>query len=395
MGVADGNFSVESQNLERSVMRELIQIVAKPDVISLAGGLPDSALLPTEQLRESFSTVLTEIGGDALQYRPQFPPLVEWIAEYMRSRGVDCTPEQIFITNGNQQGLTIVSRLFLDPGKVAVTEEIVFTGVQQATKGRGADMRTIPTDLVTGADVDALEAAFKQEPRPRLAVVIPDYHNPLGVSIKQEKRIRIAELGAKYGVPIIEDDPYSALRFEGVSSPPIKAFDEAGFVFYMGSFSKMLAPAARLGWMVAPKELVLKLTVIKESIDLESSALTQRAVADFLVNGHLAVHLDRLNAVNQERCNVMLKALEEHFGDIATWTNPEGGLFIWLTLDAEIDTWALLETAVNRRVAYIPGSAFAVHGGYKNTIRLNFSKVPPDLIRTGVERLAGVIREAL
>jgi 2-aminoadipate transaminase len=338
---------------------------------------------------------LTEIGGDALQYRPQFPPLVEWIAEYMRSRGVDCTPEQIFITNGNQQGLTIVSRLFLDPGKVAVTEEIVFTGVQQATKGRGADMRTIPTDLVTGADVDALEAAFKQEPRPRLAVVIPDYHNPLGVSIKQEKRIRIAELGAKYGVPIIEDDPYSALRFEGVSSPPIKAFDEAGFVFYMGSFSKMLAPAARLGWMVAPKELVLKLTVIKESIDLESSALTQRAVADFLVNGHLAVHLDRLNAVNQERCNVMLKALEEHFGDIATWTNPEGGLFIWLTLDAEIDTWALLETAVNRRVAYIPGSAFAVHGGYKNTIRLNFSKVPPDLIRTGVERLAGVIREAL
>jgi 2-aminoadipate transaminase len=395
MGINDGNFSVESQNLERSVMRELIQIVAKPDVISLAGGLPDSALLPTEQLRESFSTVLTEIGGDALQYRPQFPPLVEWIVEYMRSRGVDCTPEQIFITNGNQQGLTIISRLFLDPGKVAVTEEIVFTGVQQATKGRGAEMRTIPTDLISGADVDALEAAFMQEPRPRLAVVIPDYHNPLGVSLTQEKRIRIAELGARYGVPIIEDDPYSALRFEGVSSPPIKAFDEAGFVFYMGSFSKMLAPAARLGWMVAPKELVLKLTVIKESIDLESSALTQRAVADFLINGHLPAHLDRLNAVNQERCNIMLETLDEHFGDIATWTKPEGGLFIWMTLNADIDTWALLETAVNRRVAYIPGSAFAVHGGYKNTIRLNFSKVPPDLIRTGVERLAGVIREAL
>jgi 2-aminoadipate transaminase len=137
------------------------------------------------------------------------------------------------------------------------------------------------------------------------------------------------------------------------------------------------------------------LTVIKESIDLESSALTQRAVADFLINGHLPAHLDRLNAVNQERCNIMLETLDEHFGDIATWTKPEGGLFIWMTLNADIDTWALLETAVNRRVAYIPGSAFAVHGGYKNTIRLNFSKVPPDLIRTGVERLAGVIREAL
>ena len=187
----------------------------RPDVISLAGGLPASELLPLVELQECFETVLRRDGARALQYSPMIEPLRHWICDTMRARGVTCEPEQVFITNGAQQGLTILSRLFLDPGQPAVIEAVTFTGIQQVTAGRGAAVRTVPTDLASGIDVDALEEAFSRAPRPRLAVVIPDFHNPLGVSLTLEKRQRIAELAARYQVPVIEDDPYSALRFEG------------------------------------------------------------------------------------------------------------------------------------------------------------------------------------
>ena len=225
--------SAETTTLKRSVMRDLLKLTVAPDIISLAGGLPAGEFLPVEAFRECLDAVLRRDGMRALQYSPMHEPLRQWIAATMRARGVDCLAEQVFITNGAQQGLTILSRLFLDPGKPAVIEAVTFTGIQQVTAGRGAVVRTVPTDLTTGVDVDALEAAFRREPKPRLAVIIPDFHNPLGVSLTIEKRIRIAELAARYGVPVIEDDPYSSLRFEGRKLPPIKAFDEAGFVFYL------------------------------------------------------------------------------------------------------------------------------------------------------------------
>jgi 2-aminoadipate transaminase len=279
--------------------------------------------------------------------------------------------------------------LLLDRDDSAVIEQITFTGIQQITAGCGARVLTVPTDLTSGVDLDALEDAFREHPR--LAVLIPDFHNPLGVSLSAYKRREIAALAARYGVAIIEDDPYSALRFAGEALPPIKAYDEAGFVFYLGSFSKMLAPAMRLGWMVAPRDLIPKITVLRESLDLESSTLTQRAVYEFLAQGLLEPHLKRLNAVNKARCQAMLDALNTHFSDIAHWTQPQGGLFVWLTLPENMDTWALFDTAVAQNVAYIPGSAFAVHGGFENTMRLNFSNVSPDSIREGIKRLAEVI----
>jgi 2-aminoadipate transaminase len=295
----------------------------------------------------------------------------------------------VFITSGNQQGLSILSRLLLDHNDSAVIEQITFTGIQQVTAGRGARVLTVPTDLSSGVDLEALEDAFRQHPR--FAVLIPDFHNPLGVSLSADKRRGIAALAARYGVAIVEDDPYSPLRFAGEALPPIKAYDEAGFVFYLGSFSKMLAPAMRLGWMVAPRDLIPKIMVLRESLDLESSTLTQRAVYEFLAQGLLEPHLKRLNAVNQARCEAMMGALNEHFSDIAYWTQPQGGLFVWLTLPDNIDTWTLFEQAVARKVAYIPGSAFAVEGGFENTMRLNFSNAAPDNIREGVKGLAEVV----
>ncbi len=391
---ADLALSAEAGTLKRSVMRELLKLTVRPDVISLAGGLPASELLPLGELHECIDTVLRRDGARALQYSPMIEPLRRWICDAMRAKGVACEPEQVHITNGAQQGLTILSRLLLDAGEPAVIEAVTFTGIQQVTAGRGGVVRTVPTDLSTGLDVDALEEAFQRKPRPRLAVAIPDFHNPLGVSLTIEKRQRIAELAARYRVPVIEDDPYSALRFDGQPLPPIKAFDEAGAVFYVGSFSKMLAPSLRLGWIVAPAALAALVTVLRESIDLESSTLIQRAVSLFVEQGLMDGHLARFNAANRCRRDLLFDALNEHLGDVATWTRPQGGLFVWLTLADDIDTWAMLDRTIAAGVAYVPGAAFAVNGGFRNTLRLNFSNVQPELIPVAVERLAGVVRRS-
>jgi DNA-binding transcriptional MocR family regulator len=385
--------SQEAAGLRRSVMRDLLKHAVDPDIISLAGGLPAGEYLPVTDYADCLQTVLNRDGSAALQYSPQYRPLCEWIAEYMRGRGVTCTADQVCITSGNQHGLTMLSRLFLDTSRAAFTEAITFTGVQQVTSGRGAEVLTAPVDLETGVEIDALEEAFALSPA--LAVIIPDFHNPLGVSLSGEKRQRIAQIAATYNVPVVEDDPYSALRFSGVPLPSIKAYDEAGCVFYLGSFSKMLAPALRLGWLIAPEDMMPRLITLRESIDLESSTLTQRAVYEFLSRGLLEPHLKRLNAAHSERAEAMMAALDELLGDAATWTRPEGGLFTWVVLPEQIDTWALFEKAIEQKVAFIPGGAFAVHGGYGNTMRLNFSKVTPEQIVEGVRRLAAVIRDSL
>jgi 2-aminoadipate transaminase len=382
-----------TSKLKRSVMRDLLDLAVSPDIISFAGGLPASECLPLDEFRDCIDTVLRRDGPRVLQYSPPHAPLREWLAAHMRSRGVECTAENIFITNGAQQGLGLLSRLFLDPGEAAIIEEVTFTGVRQVVDAQGASIVTIPTDLATGADVDALEAAMRRGLRPRLAILITDFHNPLGVSLSMEKRERIAALAARYEVPIVEDDPYSALRYAGAAIPPIKAFDAAGAVIYVSSFSKMLAPAVRLGWIVAPAELIPHITVLRESIDLESSCLMQRAVFEFLSRGSLDPHLARLNAVNRERQRVMLSALEAHLGGLAHWTQPEGGLFVWVTLPEGLDAWTLFDSAVAQKVAYIPGAAFAVDGGHANTLRLNYSNVKPEAIAEGIERLASIVRE--
>ena len=387
--------SREGTNLQRSVMRELLRFAVDPNVISLAGGLPASERLPLEGLRESFDRVLSRDGPRALQYSPQLLELRGWIADYMGSRGVRCTAEEIFITSGNQHGLAILSRLFMDPGDPTLIEEVTFTGIHQVTVGRDSEVRALPTDLRTGVEVEAFEEALKAEPKARFSVLITDFHNPLGVSVAEEKRVQLAELAAKYQVPLIEDDPYAALRFRGEDIPPIKAHDDAGMVFYLGSFSKMLAPALRLGWLVAPAELMVRITTIRESFDLESSTLSQRAVTDFVTRGMLQPHLEAISATHGERCDALLGALEENLSGVARWSVPDGGVFVWVSLPDHVDTSEMFHQAIDEKVAYIPGGVFSVDGRTRNALRLNFSNVTPDMIREGVARLAGVIRSTL
>jgi 2-aminoadipate transaminase len=229
----------------------------------------------------------------------------------------------------------------------------------------------------------------------KLVVFVPDFHNPLGVTLSDEKRQRVASLAAAYSVPVVEDDAYSRLRFAGEALPPIQAYDSSGYVFYMGSFSKMLAPGLRMGWLVVPPELQSTVTVLRESIDLETSTLLQRATGEFLQRGYLTPHLEQLNASHQRRADALMTALETHLGDIATWTEPEGGLFSWCVLPDALNTWELLDDAIQAGVIYIPGGAFAVQGDKSNTMRLNFSKVAPAQFDEGLRRLRGVINNYL
>jgi len=383
-----------THSMSRSMLRQMIAITARPGILSFAGGLPDPALFPTADYAAALQQVLAA-DPKALQYGPPLEALKVHIVGLMAERGVAVTPEQIFLTTGAQQGLDILTRLFLNPGGEVLLEEIVYPGIQQTIAPYRPHILPIPTDLETGLDVDTIEQYLADGARPAFLYVIPDAHNPLGVSISPGKRQRLVELARAYGLPIIEDDPYGFLNYDAHLERPLRALDDE-WVFYLGSFSKIMAPALRLGWMIAPEALIPKLTVIKEAGDLESSALTQRAVAAYLDAGHLPTHLERLRDEYGRRRDTMLQALYRHFPAEARWTVPAGGMFVWVELPEGMDTGKLLETAVTEaQVAFIPGAAFTLPGRTApNCMRLNFSNCTPDRIEEGIARLADVINQS-
>lgn len=392
---ADYRYSQETTHVKRSVLRELLRHAVDPNIISLATGLPSSELLPVRQFEECVRAIIARDGARAMQYSPQFTPLREWLAGYMTRRGVPSEPDNIFITNGCQHSLSLMSRLFVNPGDTAVIEQITYVGIEHATAGRGAQVRPVPSSLSTGVDIEALESAFAQEPRPRLAVIIPDFHNPLGVSITPEKRQRAAQLANQYQVPLVEDDPYSPLRFIGDIPAPIKHYDTGSYVFYLGSFSKILAPGVRCGWIVAPADVIRHIERLREANDLETSTLMQRSIHEFIQRGWLEEHLARLNEANKTRRDTLLAALDTYLGAFASWTEPEGGIFVWVTLPDHINTWDMVGSAIENNVIYVPGGEFSVVGGYRNTMRLNFSNVAVDNLPEGIRRLADVIQKRL
>lgn len=389
-----------TNSVSRSVLRQMIAVVSQPGVLSFAGGLPAPELFPTVDYARAMADVLA---GDprVLQYGPPLDSLKRHIVSLMAQRGVTCEPEQVFITTGAQQGLDVLSRLLLNAGGDVILEEIVYTGVQQAVFPRQPHILSVPTDLASGIDVDAVEAWLANGARPAFIYVIPDAHNPLGVSVSPAKRQALVDLALRWGVPIVEDDPYGFLSYDNGNAPPLRALNDE-WVFYLGSFSKILAPALRLGWMIAPPALMPKLTVIKEASDLESSALTQRAVSAYLDAGKLPAHLAQLRMAYGRRRDAMLGALQRSFPPAARWTRPRGGMFIWVELPPEIDTVALLETAVaGERVAFIPGTAFAVPGSdiamrrARHSLRLSFATATVEQIEDGIQRLGKVIQQQM
>jgi 2-aminoadipate transaminase len=382
-----------ARHLERSMLRKLIGIIAQPGVLSFAGGLPAPELFPTQDFAAAVAEVLAT-DPRALQYGPPLAELKSQIVELMARRGLTCREEEVLITTGAQQALNILAHLLLDPGGEVLLEEMVYSGIQQAVAPLQPRILTVTTDLERGIDVEAIAEWLAAGHQPAFIYAIPDSHNPLGVSLGRADRDRLVALAARYGVPIVEDDPYGFLSFDGPALPPLRSLN-GDWVFYVGSFSKIIAPALRLGWIVAPEELLHRLTVIKESGDLESSAFTQRAVSTYIRSGRLPAHIDRLRQEYCSRRDAMLVALAATFPENVRWTNPAGGMFIWVELPKHVDTVCLLEASLAREnIAFVPGVAFAVPGSDAgHCLRLSFSNVSPERITDGIARLSSVVRE--
>ena len=380
--------------LTRSRLRELALLPPQPGFLSLAGGLPASELIP----RTAYATALRDaLAGDAaaLQYGQPYEPLRERIVELMRERGVDCAPRQVLLTSGAQQALSLVAQLLIAPGGQVLTEEHVYAGLRQAVLPYRPSILTVRTDLDTGMDVDRAWARLAGGARPAFVYAIADTHNPCGVRLGRDQRARLVALAHRFGVPIVEDDSYGFLHYDRSPLPALRALD-AEWVIYVGTFSKIIAPALRLGWLVLPPRLAPAAGILKEAADLECSALTQRAVTRLLRQG-FADHLDRIRAGYRRRRDALLAALRDHFPASARWTHPPGGFFVWVELPRGLDGDRVCEEALaEARVAVVPGSAFAATAGAPaNRLRLSFASCAPDEIRTAVERLGRLLERRL
>jgi 2-aminoadipate transaminase len=380
------------KGLKPSAVREILKVAESPEVISFAGGLPAPELFPVEAFAEAFAQTFAKEGAAALQYgvTEGFGPLREWIAARLARQGIKATASEILITSGAQQGLDLVGKVLLDPADRVVVEEPTYLAAAQVFHGYQAELVGVPGDD-QGMRVDELPAVLGPA-APALLYVVPEFQNPSGTSLDPQRRQRLVDWAATHQVPVLEDDPYGELRFEGVSRTPLAALTDEG-VIRLGTFSKILAPGVRLGWVHARAELIKRLTVAKQFSDLHTSTLNQRAVSRLLETFDLEGHLAKLRRVYRERRDQMLQGLEAGMPAGTRWTRPEGGLFLWLELPPGVDDEAVFRAAVSRGVAPVPGSPF-FHRVEHRFLRLNFSNQSRERIADGIQRLGEVVTEA-
>jgi 2-aminoadipate transaminase len=375
-----------------SIIQQMLSFSGRPDLVTFALGLPAPELFPADDLARAADTVLRG-DPDALQYKPGFRALKEHVVGLMAQRGVRCRPEQVFLTTAAQQALSLLARVLLEPGGTVLTDTLVYMGFKQVIESYQPRVLTVGTDLETGMDVDAVEAHLAAGARPAFIYSMTDGHNPLGCSLSLEKRVRLVELARRYRVPIIEDDAYGMLHYER-PVPPLRALEDE-WVLYVGSFSKVLAPSFRLGWVVAPEALVPMLGCAKDGADLDMASLGQRIAAEYLAQGGFPRHLAGLRAEYRVRRDLMLRLLAQELPAGSRWSTPRNGALLWAQLPDGADTSELLVPCMEAGVAYVPGSAFAIPGtdAGRSGMRLNFSYSSPDAIREGMARLGRVLRE--
>jgi 2-aminoadipate transaminase len=389
-------YASRAEGMRASDIREILKVTALPEVISLAGGLPAPELFPIDEYRRAFEWVLESDGALALQYGPSegYRPLREFLAERLSRSGILCRCDDLLITNGSQQALDLIAKLTLDPGDTVLVEAPTYLGALQAFNQYQATYAVAAMDE-DGMCVDEVERLLATNRRIKFIYAIPNFQNPTGRTLSLERRRTLVELASHYGVPIVEDDPYGELRYEGEHVPSLKSLDTTGCVIYLGTFSKILAPGLRLGWAVAAPEAMEALLHGKQPTDLHTGMAQQMATYEVVKNGYLEHHVEEIKAFYKERRDVMLRALEEHFPADAHFTRPAGGLFVWAELPRHIDTRELLLDAVQEKVAFVPGQGFHPDDSGSNTMRLNFSNVPPDQLREGVRRLGNAIQRRL
>ena len=391
-------FARRTQVMRSSVMRDLMAVTARPEVISLAGGLPDTTTFPPDSFAAIMHDVARRESARALQYGPTEGHLEvrERVVEVMAAEGMRVESDDILITTGGQQVIDLVCKTLIDPGDVIIAEAPTYPGAVPTFCSYQADVVQIEMDG-DGMRIDILEAKLAeleaQGRAPKFIYTIPSFQNPAGVSMSLERRRRLVEIAVERELLVLEDNPYGMLRFEGEPRPTLYSLDGGSFVIYLGTFSKILSPGVRLGWTVAPRPVLEKMNLGKQAVDLCSSSFTQRFVNGYFATGVWRDYIDSLIDVYRGRRDVMLEALAEHFPDEATWTRPQGGLFVWATLPSYIDTTDLLARALRDNVAFVPGRGAYMDGRGGSEMRLNFSGVSEQDIREGIRRIGKVIHE--
>jgi 2-aminoadipate transaminase len=394
-----GLFAARTGVMRSSAMRDLMAITARPEVISLAGGLPDTSTFPAKAFAAQMTRIAQESAAEALQYGPTegFDETIECILQVMGAEGMLPDHDDVIVTTGGQQAIDLICKTLLDPGDVVVCEAPTYPGAVPVFCSYQAETIQVECDG-EGMRVDELEQVLErldgEGRRPKFVYSVPSFQNPAGVTLSLERRRRLVELARQRELLLVEDNPYGLLRFGGEPLPPLYQLDGGDFVIYVGTFSKILSPGIRLGWAVAPPPVMEKIVLGKQASDLCTSTLTQHFVREYFAEGRWREYVESLAAIYHGRRDTMVAALREHFPAQATWTEPEGGMFIWATLPEFIDTSDLLAKALREDVAFVPGqSAYVEEGRGRSSMRLNFSGSSDEEIHEGVRRIGNVIAE--
>ena len=386
-----------AEKMNPSVIREILKVTEKPGIISFAGGLPSPQTFPIDAMREASERVLRDDGKAALQYAASegYAPLREWVAQDLLKQGMNVSPDQVLITTGSQQGLDLLAKILIDAGSRILVETPTYLGALQAftpmepnvvsvdSDDHGVDAADLRAKVGTGAD------------KARFVYLLPNFQNPTGRTMTEERRAAVAQVAIETGLPIIEDNPYGDLWFDAPPAPSLSSRHPEGSV-YLGSFSKILAPGLRLGYLVAPKALYPKLLQAKQAADLHTPSFNQRVVAEVLKDGFIERHVPTIRALYKQQCEAMLAALDREMAGLGlTWNRPVGGMFLWVQLPQGLKAIPLLDKAVEKGVAFVPGSAFYAGDANESTLRLSFVTATVDQINTGMSALAAAIRESL
>ena len=390
-------FSNRANQLTSSAIREILKVTTRPEIISFAGGLPSADGFPIAELQQAFNTVLENEGREALQYGPTegYTPLREWVARSHSTDEITIDVSEVLIVSGSQQALDLIGKLFIDTGSKVLVESPTYLGALQSFSVFEPEYVSINTDDggMIPAEVSEAKAAGA-----RFIYALPNFQNPTGRTLSNERRQELVERCAKAGIPVVEDDPYGELRYVGEPQPSLLHLGrKAGAaVIRLGSFSKVLAPGLRLGYIIAPAQIIDKLVQIKQATDLHSPTVTQMAVYEAIKNNFLETHLPKVRELYKKQAQYMLDAMETHFPPEAQWTKPDGGMFIWVTLPAHMDAQQLLHKAVERNVAFVPGAPFYAAGSPQtNTFRLSFVTVTKDRIDEGIAILGKLLHEQM
>ena len=380
-----------------SELWDILKLIENPNIISFAGGLPASELFPVDEMKKVVVKVLDECGEQALQYSASqgYLPLRNQIAQRMNEKNkTNVKAEDILITSGSQQALDFAGNVFLDEGDIVLCESPSYLGALNAFKNYQPQIIEVPTDE-NGMIPEELDKILSENDRVKFIYVIPDFQNPTGITWSLDRRKEFINIINKYEIPVLEDNPYGELRYEGEYLPALKALDTKGLVIYLGTFSKIFCPGYRMGWTCASKEILSKFIISKENSDLQTSTIGQRDISKYIDEYDLDEHVDKIRDTYRKRRDCMLKAMEEEFPKEVSFTHPKGGLFTWVTLPKEINAQELMKKCIDNNVAYVPGGFFFPSGNRENYFRLNYSSCKEETIKEGIKRLGKVLRDAI